>query len=485
VYHRAVRAGHVAAVALCAMMLGSPASAQVDPDPLIAPVVFHWSQVRTPWPTLEGGAVGDASQAFWGRQISLLESAGFTGQLFQVAYGAEQSQRNHLAAMRLRRLNQPASPLPPRIVPFFAAETFPQYSTPKDVLSPEGFEGFYQAIRAFFVMYAEFFPAKPGQKGPLDVELLAKVDGRVFVALWWVPLKSYDLPASFFDSLSDRLERDFGFRAYWSVHEWLSLGGPDDVNFLFNGSARVQRGRSTKHPSADLLVAFWPPSLDGYSRDLFAARDGGAPYSAAWDAVIAARPRPSIVLVELYNEVTEGSHLMPSWPITHAPGDLHWSGTPAEAHCATQACHPLEFADTWGPENPWHYLDVTRRKIREWLDGPPAGNADLVPPHALILAPRNDEVVSGATPVRVAAADDRALREVRVYLDGWLSLTGTGSLERRLKTWAFADGRHVIRAEAVDQAGNVDVDTREFVVRNAASAEARDPDLPPIIVKRR
>jgi hypothetical protein len=469
----------VALIVLSLVCLAGPALAQVDPDPLVAPVVFHWAQVWTAWPTLEGGAIGDGSQAFWARQIKLIESAGFTGQLFQVAYGADSSQRNHLAALRQRRLSQPGGPLPPRIVPFFGAETFPDYSTPKDVLSPAGFERFYQAIRAFFVMYSEYFPARTGQKGVLDPELLATVDGRVFVALWWVPLASYDLPATFFESLSDRLERDFGFRAYWSVHEWLARGGPDDVNYLFNGSARVQWGRNAKHPAVDLLAAFWPPSLDGYTRDLFAPRDGGTPYAAAWDAVIAARPRPSIVLVESYNEVTEGSHLMPSWPVSHAPGDGHWSGTPDDAHCATQPCHPLEFTDTWGPANPWHYLDLSRRKIREWIDGPPPAGADVIPPHALILAPRPDEVVSGSTPLTVVAADDKALREVRLYLDGFLLLTGTGSVDRRLKSWALADGRHTLVAEAIDQAGNADADACEFVVRNAFPAGAQEPGPAP------
>jgi hypothetical protein len=61
VYHRAVRTRCLAAVALGLLAAASPALAQVDPDPLIAPVVFHWSQVRTAWPTLEGGAVGNAS----------------------------------------------------------------------------------------------------------------------------------------------------------------------------------------------------------------------------------------------------------------------------------------------------------------------------------------------------------------------------------------------------------------------------------------
>jgi hypothetical protein len=485
VRHRAVRTKTLAAAVLIGISIARAAFAQVDPDPLIAPVVFHWSQVRTAWPTLEGGAVADGSQAFWRRQVTLLESAGFTGQLFQVSYGDEQSQRNHLAAMRQRRLDQPAGPLPPRIVPFFAAETFPDYFGPKDVLSPAGFERFYAAIRAFFLMYGEYFPPKPGQKGLLDPELLAKADGRVFVALWWVPLTDYNLPATFFESLSDRLERDFGFRAYWSVHEWWFRGGPDDVNFLFNGPKRVEWGRSAKHPSVDLLVAFWPPNLDGYTRDLFAARDGGVPYGAAWDEVIASRTRPSIVLVESYNEVTEGSHLMPSWPVSHTPGDGHWSGAPDEAHCSAQPCHPVEFTDAWGPANPWHYMDLSRRKIREWLRGPAPAGVDEIPPHAFILAPGAGEVVSAATPVKAVAADDKALREVRVYLDGWLSFTGTGSIDLRLKSWGLADGRHVITVEAIDQAGNTDVDMREFVVRNGAAAVSRETVLPAAAVRKR
>ena len=455
----------LAIVVSAVLGIAAPAAAQVDPNPLIAPVVFHWTQTQTAWPTLEGGSVGSASEAFWARQDRLLEVAGFTAQLFEVAYGHEASQRNHLAAIRARRAAQLDGPFPVRIAPFFAAETFAEYSVPKDALSPAGFEAFYKVIRGFFHMYAEYFPAQPGQKGPLDPALLAKVDGRVFVVLWWVPLQSYDLPATFFQSLSDRLERDFGFRAYWSVHEWFEDGGPDDVNYLFNGSKRVQQGRNAKYPAVDLLVSFWPPNLESYSSSLFAARDGGAPYAAAWDAAISASPRPQIVLVESYNEITEGSHLMASWPVDHFPGDGHWTGPPDDEGCAWQPCHPVSYTDAWGPENPWHYLDITRKKIREWRDGP-AGPADAIPPHAFIAAPQSDEIVSGATPIKVVAADDIALREVRVYLDGFLLLTGKEAIDRRLKSWNLANGIHVISAEAIDDAGNREVVTNEFVVQN-------------------
>lgn len=467
-----MRLVRLAAIASLLPALAVPAGAQVDPNPLIAPVVFHWVQTQTAWPTLEGLSVGSASQAFWARQDDLMETAGFTALLFDVTHGAETSQRNHLAAMRARLAGRTDGPPPLRLVPFFAAEAFAEYSVPKEVLSPAGFEAFYKVMKGFFDLYAEYFPAKPGQKGPLDPDLFARVDGRVFIVMWWVPLQSYDLPATFFQALSDRLDRDFGFRAYWSVHEWFEDGGPDDVNYLFNGPKRVQRGRSARHPAVDLLVSFWPPNLESYTSDLFAARDGGTPYAAAWDEVIAATPQPSIVLVESYNEITEGSHLMPSWPVSHFPGDGHWTGPPDDPGCVSKPCHPVSYTDAWGPENPWHYLDITRRKIREWRDGP-AGAADLVPPHAFIVAPRSDDLVSGATPITIVAADDVALREVRVYLDGFLLLTGKEAIDRRLKSWNLANGLHVIWAETIDEAGNRNIVTNEFTVQNPPDPRER------------
>jgi hypothetical protein len=87
--------------------------------------------------------------------------------------------------------------------------------------------------------------------------------------------------------------------------------------------------------------------------------------------------------------------------------------------------------------------------------------------------------------VKAVAADDKALREVRVYLDGWLSFTSKGTVDLRLKSWALDEGRHVIAVEAVDQAGNADADVREFVVRNGAAAVSRETVLPAAAVRKR
>jgi len=459
---------------LCASALPTQAHAQVTPSPLIAPVVYHWSQVQNAYPTLEGGSVAGASERFWGRQIRLLERAGLTAQLFQVVAEAQTSQRNHLRALRTRRGE--GGPLPPFVVPFYAAESFPEYETPKDVLSAAGFDAFYQLIRGFFLMYAESFPAPAGGPGVLDPELLATVDGRVFIVLWWVPLTDYDLPADFFSRLSDRLEEEFGFRAYWSTHRaWLD-GNPDDINYLFNGNEPIRYGHNPRYPAVDLQVALWPPNLDSYRIELYAPRNGGETYAAAWDGVVASHPRPVIVLIESYNEITEGSHMMPSWPVDHVPGDGHWTGPPDDPICLTQPCHPVEFVESWGSDNPWHFLDLTHARIRGWLEGPLQVGVDHEPPHVFIITPKTDEGGSGLLPVEIVAADDRALREVRVFVDGRLALVTAGSVEKRLKSQLLAPGRHVLYVEAEDTAGQIDTDRSHFVVTRT---EERPPGLSP------
>ena len=118
---------------------------------------------------------------------------GFNGQLFQISFHDETSQRNHLEALRQIRAERLAAgqPLPPRVLPFFSAESFLDYNDPKDVLSASGFEQFYQTIRRFFLMYSEYFPAPASGPARLDLSMLATVGGKVFVGLWWVPLKDY------------------------------------------------------------------------------------------------------------------------------------------------------------------------------------------------------------------------------------------------------------------------------------------------------
>jgi hypothetical protein len=449
------------------VLLPAATAAQVSPNPLIAPVVFHWEQAQNPFPTLEGGSVGTTSLAFWRRQIKNIERAGFTAVLFQVVERAPEAQRQHLRAVALRRAE--GGPLPPRIVPFFAAESFVEYDEPKDVNSAAGLDHFYQVVRGFFRMYAEAFPGRPGEPGGLNPDQLATVDGRVFIALWHVPL-TRAAPPDFFARLNDRLQQEFGFRAYWSAHVTFASGNPDDINFLFNGSAPMQRGVNDRYPAVDLLTAFWPPNLAFYRADLFARRAGGATYAAAWDQVIASGRRPVIVLVESYNEITEGSHLMPSWSVDHRPGDGHWTGPPDDPRCLTAPCHPVEFTDGWGSANPWHFLDLSHEKIRQWIEGAPSA-ADREPPHVLILEPRTGDRVRGLAPLRVVAADNRSLAEVRIYVDGRRVLVAPGSVEALLKTHLLEPGRHQIAAYAMDATGEFDSDVSDFFVDAPVGAD--------------
>ncbi len=138
----------------------------------------------------------------------------------------------------------------------------------------------------------------------------------------------------------------------------------------------------------------------------------------------------------------------------------------------------MEYTDTWGPANPWHYLDLTRQKIREWVLGPAPPNADLVPPHVFILTPKTDEGGGGAIELKVVAADDRTLREVSLYLDGFLLLRTKGTIDRLLKTWYLSNGRHRLFVEVFDEAGNRDEDTSDFIVQNPTIPLSSGNDRP-------
>jgi hypothetical protein len=260
-------------------------------------------------------------------------------------------------------------------------------------------------------------------------------------------------------------------RAFWSTHDHWAAGDPDDLNYLFNGMAPLQRGKHPVYTVVDLLVGFWPPNLVNYKREYFVPRAGGVTYSAGWDTLVALTPKPDIVLVESYNEITEGSHLMPAWPVGHTPGDGHRTADPDDPTCALQPCHPVEYTDSWGSSNPWHYLDLTRRRVDEWLRGAAPG-ADRVAPHAWLRNPRDGDVVSDAVRLSIVAADDVALREVNLYLDGDLVFRTSSSFERLLKTWALPNGVHRLRVESVDQAGNRDYDVADVIVANPTAGAA-------------
>jgi len=455
-------------VALGVLAAPPVARAQVDPDPLVAPVVFHATAADSV-ADARGGSVADG-RSHSGAPDQAARGGGVHGPAVPGVLRRRQS-----SAITSSRCASGA--LPSRTAPFRleSCRSSPPRRSPTTWCRRMSCRGKASSVStghptSFFQMYGGVFPASHGQKGPCDTELLATVDGRRLSnrACGGLPLQS--LPAAV--RLLRQPERQAGaglrLQGLLERHEWLARGGPDDVHFLFNGTKRVEVGRNPAHPAADLtLVAFWPPNLDGYPRELFAAREGGAPYGAAWDAVT----RRAASAVHRAGRVLQRDHggqpPMPSWPAAHAPGDATGAGRPTRRNCAAQPCHPVEFTDAWARRTRGTTSTSALHKIREWINGPRPAGTDAVAPHALILAPRPTRWCRGRRPSRSSPpTTGRCGKSGSTSTAGWPQQHGV--IDRRLKSWALGDGRHVLRAEAVDLAGNVDVDASEFVVRNAA-----------------
>jgi hypothetical protein len=456
---RTVRASFLILLVLarCQTPLGGQTSG--TNDKLIGPVVFHWfnateGQFQTVWLPLEGRRAWDGSVRFWRRQEKDIMAAGFNMILFEVPFSWEQEQRNHLTAIRERRNES----LPvPRIAPFFAAESFESYSERKDISTAEGKDAFYRKIRDWFLLYRDVFRLEPG--GRIDPSQLAFVNGKVLISLWWVPLKDDYVPSGFFDSLNDRLYADFGFRGYWSVHDYFRRGGADEYNALFNGAAPVKIGTNR---SASLLVGFWPPGPD-YPPGTFLARDSGRSYSEAWDRLIAMRGSIDRIYVESWNEYSEGSGMYAAQPMSHSPTDGHWAGV-SDARCWSEPCHPVPETDSWGAAGPWTYIDLTREKVDRFLRGGSAG--DLVPPHIVIAQPGDGQTVSGNIRFKTYASDDVGLKRLEFFLDGALVDVSPIPFDYLLKTLFLADGVHELRVAAYDLSGNSDSDSVAVLVDN-------------------
>ncbi|MFN3683717.1 MAG: Ig-like domain-containing protein [Fimbriimonadaceae bacterium] len=96
---------------------------------------------------------------------------------------------------------------------------------------------------------------------------------------------------------------------------------------------------------------------------------------------------------------------------------------------------------------------------------------DNVPPTVSFRFPRTGQRINGGVVLSVDAQDDRAVRYVRLYLNGTLLRTFTsGPYEMNWSTRSVPDGSYTLRAEAVDGLGNTASDTVTVTVDNSSVA---------------
>ncbi|HEX6701904.1 MAG TPA: Ig-like domain-containing protein [Gaiellaceae bacterium] len=98
--------------------------------------------------------------------------------------------------------------------------------------------------------------------------------------------------------------------------------------------------------------------------------------------------------------------------------------------------------------------------------------ADTTPPTVSIVAPTSGATVAGTLAVAGSAGDNSKVASVAVSVDGgmWQAASGTTAWAASVDTTTLSDGSHVLRAQAIDAAGNAATTSESVSVRNDVSA---------------
>jgi hypothetical protein len=292
------------------------------------------------------------SVSYHERHLRTLIAHGFDLLVFQVPFGWRRTQINHLRALRNLRKEGPI----PTLAPFFEAASYREYSQPKDFTRPEFRAALYQIIARYFDLHFTFL-------GPED---LTWKDGRPLIYLWWIP-GARNAPPDILDELNARLRADFGFEAFWSVHEYWSHLRADAVDRLFNG---VEAFRRDGDGNMSIMPGFYPPNEDALRQNFFLPRHSADTYWDAWNRVIEdvrrRRRAPAELIVETDNEVGEGTAIT---AMIEPSRIYHLTGR-NELACTSNSCRvpgAESLQDSLDP-NPLAYLQISKARKQELLD---------------------------------------------------------------------------------------------------------------------
>lgn len=99
-------------------------------------------------------------------------------------------------------------------------------------------------------------------------------------------------------------------------------------------------------------------------------------------------------------------------------------------------------------------------------------NAADGPPSVRITAPADNSTVQGVVSIAAAASDDRGVQFVEFFADDrFLSSDGSAPYEATLDTRTLPGGSHVLRARAVDSAGQASSASITVIVNNAPAQD--------------
>jgi hypothetical protein len=188
-----------------------------------------------------------------------------------------------------RRLEKEGK-VPPRIGLFYDTSTLQhnRRNFHADLSTPEGQEWLYLSARDFYSL--------------VPPDLRAAIEGRPLVWLYSATFARRKDPRAL-DYLRREFEADFGVEPF--VVKEVSWTGRADATYAWGAALRPSvLGVAAVGPGYDHSAV---PGRSPLVRD----REGGAFYSRSWDLVLSRDPatRPSIAIVETFNEFHEGTEI--------------------------------------------------------------------------------------------------------------------------------------------------------------------------------
>lgn len=283
--------------------------------PIIAPVVFTWKQVGGPWFPLDGfDDIG--TRNYWERHINYISEAGFNAVIVNLIWDSEIFTNNLIDVAINRQI---------KLIPFIAAEGFSCYFCSK---TQEEFE--QQTL--YWLLFLK------NNTGSRFNEIFVHFENKLFLLYWWPGdgCENIDL-----NKLKQKVKAQLGIDLYISAHTCFRQ--PDEYNYLFNGMEGV---KFNEKGNVDLLVGYWP--VEKERANIFALRQGGKNYFEVWKTVIenitATGKIPKFIFIESYNEISEGSGLLPIHPNSyyHSVNDQHPEFGP---ECFYRPCHNVYLND--------------------------------------------------------------------------------------------------------------------------------------------
>lgn len=284
--------------------LSAPALSFALDDRIVSTSVFHWytpsaGQLSGPWEPLEGRAFWSGLPGWWRFQIEQMMAANIDVLYVHLFPGFEANRFDLFRA--LAQLREQGYDVP-KVAPFLDP-LITWFEQPKPDLATEA--GKDELVSHYVRFFEQYFAANTDAHA---ADYLARIDGRPILNTWHV-FEMANVGAFTRADLESRL-RDALPQPVFDNGIYMVTTALNNPVFSF-ADERVPQFEINEYywevthngvTAAQLKGGYWDQNV----RDPgdFLARDGGAPYAAAWDRVDADVDR---VYVESWNEYDEGT----------------------------------------------------------------------------------------------------------------------------------------------------------------------------------